>query len=235
MSLNSDQEMDKQRKEEAKQGGEKRTQFVRKEEQKPEEEEEEQAQEKHTQYVRKKEQKKPEEEEEAQEKHTISDAPPSPTTHSSLRDHKPSSPHLDSSSPSSLSSDRSFHSNELIHPTVPLETSPLAVANRVFRADPVVVAHVNPEAQEGFTSVREVEAGTNNRGGSGRRLRQNLSILKGPRRENMVTRALLGLRISGFVFCLISFSVMAADKSQGWALDSFYNYKEFRLVLKGLF
>jgi hypothetical protein len=47
----------------------------------------------------------------------------------------------------------------------------------------------------------------------------------------MVKRALLGLRISGFVFCLISFSVMAADKAQGWALDSFHQYKEFRLVL----
>lgn len=62
-------------------------------------------------------------------------------------------------------------------------------------------------------------------------MRPNLSILRRTTRESMVKRALLGFRISGFVFCLISFSVMAADKAQGWALDSFYQYKEFRLVL----
>jgi hypothetical protein len=212
MPLNSDQEMDKHIEvieEEAKQEGENHTQYVRKEEQKPEEEQ-------------------------AQEKHTISDAPPSPspTTHSSPGDHKPSSPPLDSSSPSSLSSDRSFHSNELKHPTALPATPSPAAANRAFPADPVVVAaKVNLGAQEGFTSVREVEPGTNNRGGADRRLRPNLSILRRTRRESMVKRALLGLRISGFVFCLISFSVMAADKAQGWALDSFHQYKEFRLVL----
>ncbi|CAI0390572.1 unnamed protein product, partial [Linum tenue] len=40
--------------------------------------------------------------------------------------------------------------------------------------------------------------------------------------------ALLGSRFSGFVFCLISLAVLAADKDQGWALESFYRYKEFR-------
>jgi len=38
----------------------------------------------------------------------------------------------------------------------------LAAANRAFPADPVVVAKVNPGAQEDFTSVKEVEANTNN-------------------------------------------------------------------------
>jgi hypothetical protein len=52
-----------------------------------------------------------------------------------------------------------FHSNELKHPTALLETPPPAVANRAFPADSVVVAKVNPGAQEGFTSIREVEAG----------------------------------------------------------------------------
>ena len=50
------------------------------------------------------------------------------------------------------------------------------------------------------------------------------------KRESMVRRVLFGLRISGFTLCLISFSVMAADKNQGWALDSFDRYKEFRFV-----
>ncbi|CAO2826380.1 unnamed protein product [Amaranthus hypochondriacus] len=38
----------------------------------------------------------------------------------------------------------------------------------------------------------------------------------------------LGLRVLEIVFCLISFSVMAADKTQGWSGDSFDRYKEYR-------
>lgn len=48
------------------------------------------------------------------------------------------------------------------------------------------------------------------------------------RREEMVRKAALGFRVLGIVFCLISFSVMAADKTQGWAGDSFERYKEYR-------
>ncbi|XVE67940.1 hypothetical protein DITRI_Ditri09bG0028000 [Diplodiscus trichospermus] len=66
---------------------------------------------------------------------------------------------------------------------------------------------------------------------SGRRLRPDSSILRRTKRDKMVKKALLGFRISGFVFCLISFSVLAADKDQGWALDSFGRYKEFRYSL----
>lgn len=88
----------------------------------------------------------------------------------------------------------------------------------------------NPVAQEGFISVGDVEAGANNRGGVDQRKRPNSSISRWKMTESMLEKALMGLRISGFVFCLISFSVMAADKAQGWALDSFYQYKEFRLV-----
>jgi hypothetical protein len=216
MSLNSDQEMDKhieviEEEEEAKQVGERRTQYVRNGEQKPKEEQE-------------------------QERHTISDAPSPPIramtiTHSSPRYQKPSTPPLDSSSPSSLSSHQSFHEYELNHPsTAPLETSPPAMANRVVQADPVVGTMANPVAQKGFIRVGDVEAGTNNRGGGDQRKRPNSSISRWKMTESMVEKALLGLRISGFVFCLISFSVMAADKAQGWALDSFYHYKEFRLV-----
>ncbi|XP_022740050.1 CASP-like protein 4A1 [Durio zibethinus] len=59
----------------------------------------------------------------------------------------------------------------------------------------------------------------------------HLSILRRIKRDKRVKRALLGFRISGFVFCLVSFSVLAADKDQGWALDSFYRYKEFRFCM----
>ncbi|KAH7577364.1 hypothetical protein ACOSP7_001765 [Xanthoceras sorbifolium] len=64
-----------------------------------------------------------------------------------------------------------------------------------------------------------------------RYLRPNLSILKRSKRESMLKRALLGLRVCGFVFSLVSFSVLAADKYRGWALDSFYRYREFRFSL----
>ncbi|CAL1391868.1 unnamed protein product [Linum trigynum] len=65
----------------------------------------------------------------------------------------------------------------------------------------------------------------------GRRLRPNLSIMRKAKFENVRRGALLVSRISGFVFCLISLAVLAADKDQGWALESFYRYKEFRYCL----
>ncbi|CAH8300439.1 unnamed protein product [Eruca vesicaria subsp. sativa] len=48
---------------------------------------------------------------------------------------------------------------------------------------------------------------------------------------SFVRKALLGFRVSAFVSCLVSFSVMVADRDKGWARDSFYNYKEFRFCL----
>jgi len=48
------------------------------------------------------------------------------------------------------------------------------------------------------------------------------------KREEMVRRAALGFRLSEMVLCLVSFSVMAADKTQGWSGDSFDRYKEYR-------
>lgn len=67
--------------------------------------------------------------------------------------------------------------------------------------------------------------------GRGRSVRQSLSILRAAKREATVKRAALGFRICGVVFCLISLSVMAADKKKGWALDSFYRYNEFRYCI----
>ncbi|KAL6174890.1 hypothetical protein ACLB2K_051535 [Fragaria x ananassa] len=51
------------------------------------------------------------------------------------------------------------------------------------------------------------------------------------RREDVVKTAALGFRVSEVVLCLISFSVMAADKTQGWSGDSFDRYKEYRYCL----
>lgn len=57
------------------------------------------------------------------------------------------------------------------------------------------------------------------------------SILKRSRKDVSVERAALGLRVCEIVLCLISFSVMAADKTQGWSGDSFDRYKEYRYCL----
>ena len=54
------------------------------------------------------------------------------------------------------------------------------------------------------------------------------AILRRSRREVMVKRAELGFRVFEVIFCLVSFSVMAADKTQGWSGDSFDRYKEYR-------
>ena len=48
------------------------------------------------------------------------------------------------------------------------------------------------------------------------------------RREEMVMKAGLGFRLSEVALCLVSFSVMAADKTQGWSGDSYDRYKEYR-------
>ncbi|KAK7330480.1 hypothetical protein VNO77_24675 [Canavalia gladiata] len=52
-----------------------------------------------------------------------------------------------------------------------------------------------------------------------------------PKRVVMARTAALGFRLSEVVLCLISFSVMAADKTQGWSGDSFDRYKEYRYCL----
>ncbi|VFQ95653.1 unnamed protein product [Cuscuta campestris] len=43
--------------------------------------------------------------------------------------------------------------------------------------------------------------------------------------------AALGFRVCEAVFCAISFSVMAADKTKGWSGDSWDRYKEYRYCL----
>ncbi|KAM7276048.1 hypothetical protein ACFE04_017914 [Oxalis oulophora] len=57
------------------------------------------------------------------------------------------------------------------------------------------------------------------------------SIGRGSRRDEMVNLASLGFRVSEVVLSLISFSVMAADRTQGWSGDSFDRYKEYRYCL----
>ncbi|KAJ7970859.1 CASP-like protein [Quillaja saponaria] len=111
---------------------------------------------------------------------------------------------------------------------------PHVVANRSVQMEPKVVTKIKPSAQDGFIGVADVEelrTRTGTGGSFNRQLRPNISSLLKSRRENKLNRALLGFRISAFVFCLMSFSVMAANKKKGWALDSFDSYTEFRYCL----
>ncbi|GAB4846756.1 hypothetical protein Ancab_025764 [Ancistrocladus abbreviatus] len=77
-------------------------------------------------------------------------------------------------------------------------------------------------------------AGSKGRRGGGDswpKRRQSLSILRRVKRDNVVKKAALGLRVCEFLTCLISVSFMASDKNRGWALDSFNRYMEFRYSL----
>ncbi|KAL6565783.1 hypothetical protein OROHE_004838 [Orobanche hederae] len=80
---------------------------------------------------------------------------------------------------------------------------------------------------------KEVDAGghigtVQEGGGTGRRFRPRVLSLWQSKREGVVKKTALGFRVFGFVFSLVSLSVMASDKNQGWTLDSFDRYKEFR-------
>ncbi|KAG2675834.1 hypothetical protein I3843_12G025600 [Carya illinoinensis] len=92
--------------------------------------------------------------------------------------------------------------------------SPVMVFNRAMREEPTL-------------SVSKVGPGG---GGHDRRLGTVASIPTS-KREEIENRAALVFRVSEIVLCLISFSVMAADKTQGWSGDSFDRYKEYRYCL----
>ncbi|KAL6136316.1 hypothetical protein ACLB2K_061612 [Fragaria x ananassa] len=156
-----------------------------------------------------------------EEKHGISEksySPPLsplifPQTHNK-HSPSPSSSPLHDSSPTH---EEIYHTNEFR--LTPPEEQTHHHSN--FAPPPAVAAQTKD--QEGGEAQEE--------GVDRKTLRPSLSILKRARRQSLVRRAMLGLRISGILFCMISFSVMAADKKQGWASDSFSNYKEFRYCL----
>ncbi|KAK6155186.1 hypothetical protein DH2020_009434 [Rehmannia glutinosa] len=102
---------------------------------------------------------------------------------------------------------------------------PMAVVERAVLEEP------KPVAGKTDSGPGVVEGGGGGGGSGRRRSRPSLSILREAKKEKMVKKAALGFRIFGFLFCLVSFSVMAADRNQGWALDSFDRYKEFRYCM----
>lgn len=142
----------------------------------------------------------------------------------------PPSPPLDSLSDSSISDD---------HRSLPLVVQPPLVTAHRFQVEPAVITKVDPGAEEGFVGVKDVEREREGEGvatggvdgGGKRRVRPDVSSLLRSEEVANLNKVLLGLRIGGFVFCLVSFAVLAADRKKGWAIDSFYLYKEFRYSL----
>ncbi|CAM8933830.1 unnamed protein product [Rhodiola kirilowii] len=68
-------------------------------------------------------------------------------------------------------------------------------------------------------------------GGVAREGRSVGSILRRSRKVEVVERAALGIRVCEVVMCVVSFAVMATDKTPGWSGDSFDRYKEYRYCL----
>lgn len=160
--------------------------------------------------------------------HSLSDSPVSDGHYSAGHGALSLPPQTPTGADSSPVSPISDDHGERFAPVLP----PVVTAHR-FQVEPkVVVTKVDPGAKEGFVGVKDVEGGANGicdgSGGGNRRLRPDVSSLLRSKKVATLNKLLLGLRITAFVSCLVSFSVLTADKEQGWAQDSFYLYKEFR-------
>ncbi|XP_019456912.1 PREDICTED: CASP-like protein 4A3 isoform X1 [Lupinus angustifolius] len=104
---------------------------------------------------------------------------------------------------------------------------PEFVVNRAMRQEPQPNA-TNFDRPAG----RGRQGGEDGGGGRGRGRATVVSPVRTKSVGTGITsKAALGFRLSEVVLCLISFSVMAADKTQGWSGDSFDRYKEYRYCL----
>lgn len=111
----------------------------------------------------------------------------------------------------------------------PKAPPPAVIFNRAVREDLASrVTRVGPPP--GTNNENFVGGGEDGGVGGERRSRTAVaSILKRPATgEETAGKAALGFRVCEVILCLISFSVMAADKTQGWSGDSFDRYKEYR-------
>ncbi|GJY87096.1 CASP-like protein 4A3 [Tanacetum coccineum] len=94
--------------------------------------------------------------------------------------------------------------------------------SRYVREESVPIKKTDKAAEDGYVGrLPEVVVGGG--GGYGQRRR-----VRSTGKEGWMKKFALGFRVLEVLFCVVSLSVMATDKSKGWALDSFYRYKEFR-------
>ncbi|KAJ0571183.1 putative casparian strip membrane protein [Helianthus annuus] len=56
-------------------------------------------------------------------------------------------------------------------------------------------------------------------------------VVRRQRSEVTVEKVALGFRVCEMIFCLIAFSVMVSDKTQGWSGDSFDRYMEYKYLV----
>ncbi|KAL0356042.1 UNVERIFIED_CONTAM: CASP-like protein 4A3 [Sesamum radiatum] len=114
-------------------------------------------------------------------------------------------------------------------------TSPVVLGlDRLVREEPPPgVKKVGPVGsrrgaglEEGYGGGEEDEVG-----GERRSRAAVANILRRSERSVAVRKAALAFRVFEAIACLISFSVMAGNKTQGWSGDSFDRYKEYRYCL----
>ncbi|XP_024977435.1 CASP-like protein 4A1 isoform X2 [Cynara cardunculus var. scolymus] len=105
--------------------------------------------------------------------------------------------------------------------------APVPTVNRYVRDETMSIKKTDHGAKDGYVG-RPVEEAQTGGGGQGRRWRPSVGSVRRTDKEGSMKKIALGFRIFELLFCLVSLSVMATDKRQGWALDSFYRYKEFR-------
>ncbi|KAF3652720.1 putative BTB/POZ and TAZ domain-containing protein 1-like [Capsicum annuum] len=118
--------------------------------------------------------------------------------------------------------------------TLPPATPPPPATER--RSSPVVYFSraVREDSATGVAAKGGVRGDVERGGqvGGERRSRAAVeSILERSKRDAVANRVALGFRVCEIVFCLVAFSVMAADKTQGWTGDSFDRYKEYRYLV----
>ncbi|XP_047335335.1 CASP-like protein 4A3 [Impatiens glandulifera] len=112
-----------------------------------------------------------------------------------------------------------------------LPPPPRPVMNRYVRDESPVMKNTADPINDGGNSIGRVAEGEVRSSMPSRPIEKKLSILKSVERNRMIKRIALGFRAWGSICCLISFSVMAANRKRGWALDSFEKYKEFRYCI----
>ncbi|KAL2936000.1 CASP-like protein 4A3 [Bienertia sinuspersici] len=107
-----------------------------------------------------------------------------------------------------------------------------------FSSPPHQIIHLNRREEPSATSGVVLGDGGERKGKVGRGEKRGgvnfgsvKDIVRKSSKEDLIEKLNLGIRVYQIVFCLISFSVMAADRTQGWSGDSFDRYKEYRFSI----
>ncbi|XVF09272.1 hypothetical protein REPUB_Repub07fG0078700 [Reevesia pubescens] len=136
----------------------------------------------------------------------------------------PAKPHVDNSK-ALIALDRSTQFNANSSPS-PFPSPPRPPTTPPQQSLHLTVNRAVREEGPGVTTRTKVSGG-----GGGGGARAVAAVLRRSKVQEKVKMAALGFRLSEIVLCLISFSVMAADKTQGWSGDSYDRYKEYRYCL----